>query len=68
MNISARFIQRPIATGMLMVATELLERNPNPSLEEIREAVSSNLCRCTGYYNIVDSVQHAVTLMKEARK
>jgi aerobic-type carbon monoxide dehydrogenase small subunit (CoxS/CutS family) len=54
--------------GMLMVATELLERNPNPSIEEIREAVSSNLCRCTGYYNIVESVQHAVTLMKEDRK
>jgi carbon-monoxide dehydrogenase small subunit len=52
----------------LMVATELLERNPNPSIEEIREAVSSNLCRCTGYYNIVESVQHAVTLMKEDRK
>ncbi|HTO50974.1 MAG TPA: (2Fe-2S)-binding protein [Burkholderiales bacterium] len=54
--------------GMLMVATELLERNPNPSLEEIREAVSSNLCRCTGYYNIVEAVQAAVALSKEARK
>ncbi len=54
--------------GMLMVATELLERNPNPSVEEIREAVSSNLCRCTGYYNIVEAVQAAVALSKEARK
>ena len=54
--------------GMLMVATELLERNPNPSVEEIREAMSSNLCRCTGYYNIVEAVQAAVALSKEARK
>jgi aerobic-type carbon monoxide dehydrogenase small subunit (CoxS/CutS family) len=54
--------------GMLMVATELLERNANPSTEEIREAVSANLCRCTGYYNIVESIQYAVTLMKEGTK
>jgi carbon-monoxide dehydrogenase small subunit len=52
--------------GMLMSATELLERNPDPSLEEIREAVSSNLCRCTGYYNIVEAVQAAVAKMREA--
>jgi aerobic-type carbon monoxide dehydrogenase small subunit (CoxS/CutS family) len=54
--------------GMLMVATELLEKKPNPSDDEIREAVSSNLCRCTGYYNIVDSIRHAVKLSAEARK
>ena len=54
--------------GMLMVATELLEKKPNPSDAEIREAVSSNLCRCTGYYNIVESIRHAVTLIGEARK
>jgi carbon-monoxide dehydrogenase small subunit len=53
--------------GMLMSATELLEKNPDPSLEEIREAVSSNLCRCTGYYNIVEAVQTAVAKMKEAQ-
>ena len=52
--------------GMLMVTTELLEHNPDPSIEDIKEAVSSNLCRCTGYYNIVESVQAAVTLMKGA--
>jgi carbon-monoxide dehydrogenase small subunit len=52
---------------MLMSATELLEKNPDPSLEEIREAVSSNLCRCTGYYNIVEAVQTAVAKMKEAQ-
>lgn len=54
--------------GMLMVATELLERKPNPSDAEIREAVSSNLCRCTGYYNIVESIRHAVALIGETRK
>jgi carbon-monoxide dehydrogenase small subunit len=53
--------------GMLMSATELLEKNPDPSIEEIREAVSSNLCRCTGYYNIVEAVQTAVAKMKEAQ-
>ncbi|MFN0305324.1 MAG: (2Fe-2S)-binding protein [Burkholderiales bacterium] len=54
--------------GMLMVATELLEKKADPSDDEIREAVSSNLCRCTGYYNIVESIRHAVTLIGEARK
>lgn len=54
--------------AMLMVATELVENNPNPSLEEIQEAVSSNLCRCTGYYNIVESIQAGIAKMQEARK
>lgn len=53
--------------GMLMSATELLEANPDPSVDEIREAISSNLCRCTGYYNIVEAVQAAVAKMKEAQ-
>ncbi|HZP88452.1 MAG TPA: (2Fe-2S)-binding protein [Burkholderiales bacterium] len=54
--------------GMLMAATELIEKNPNPSLDDIREAVSSNLCRCTGYYNIVDSIAAGIAKMKEASK
>jgi carbon-monoxide dehydrogenase small subunit len=54
--------------GMLMVATELLEHSPEPSLEEIREAVSSNLCRCTGYFNIVEAVQAAVAMLKEGKR
>jgi carbon-monoxide dehydrogenase small subunit len=54
--------------GMLMVATELLERNAKPTKAEIEEAVSSNLCRCTGYYNIVESVQRAAELMQEGAK
>jgi carbon-monoxide dehydrogenase small subunit len=44
---------------MIMTGTELLERNPNPTEEEIREAISGNLCRCTGYENIVKAVQWA---------
>ena len=52
----------------LMVATELLERNPRPSKAEIEEAISSNLCRCTGYYTIVESVQRAAELMQEGAK
>jgi len=54
--------------AMLMVATELLEHDPDPSLEDIREAVSSNLCRCTGYFNIVDAVRTAVAMIKEGKQ
>ena len=43
--------------GMLMVATELLSRNPNPSENDIRRAISGNLCRCTGYQKIVEAIQ-----------
>jgi len=42
--------------GMLMIAYELLRENPSPTLAEIREAISANLCRCTGYQGIVDAV------------
>jgi carbon-monoxide dehydrogenase small subunit len=45
--------------GMLMTCSALLERNKNPSEQEIREAISGNLCRCTGYLNIVKAVQYA---------
>jgi carbon-monoxide dehydrogenase small subunit len=54
--------------AMLMVATELLERNPRPTKAEIEEAISSNLCRCTGYYTIVESVQRAAEMMQEGAK
>jgi carbon-monoxide dehydrogenase small subunit len=43
--------------GMLMTARELLARNPSPDEQEIRDALSGNLCRCTGYQHIVDAVQ-----------
>jgi len=43
--------------GMLMSTTELLRRNPNPEENEIRRAISGNLCRCTGYQKIVDAIK-----------
>ena len=51
--------------GMLMTGTALLESNPNPSEAEIREAISGNLCRCTGYVNIVKAVEYAAAKMGE---
>lgn len=45
--------------GMLMSAKALLDRNPNPSREEIEEAISGNLCRCTGYEPIIEAIQTA---------
>ncbi len=50
--------------GMLMTGYALLQRNPDPSEIEIREAISGNLCRCTGYVNIVKSVRYAAEKMK----
>lgn len=50
--------------GMLMTAAELLEKNSNPGEDDIRQAISGNLCRCTGYVNIVKSVQYAANKMK----
>jgi aerobic carbon-monoxide dehydrogenase small subunit len=45
--------------GMIMAATDLLARNPNPTDEEIRHGLEGNLCRCTGYHNIVEAVRAA---------
>ena len=45
--------------GMIMAATHLLERNPNPTEDEIRHGLEGNLCRCTGYQNIVEAVKQA---------
>ena len=45
--------------GMIMTAANLLERNSNPSEEEIRHALEGNFCRCTGYHNIVKAIQLA---------
>jgi carbon-monoxide dehydrogenase small subunit len=50
--------------GMMMTSVALLERNKNPSEQEIREAISGNLCRCTGYVNIVKAVQHAAEKLR----
>ena len=50
--------------GMLMTSCALLEKNKNPDEQEIREAISGNLCRCTGYVNIVKAVQHAAAKLR----
>ncbi len=52
--------------GMIMSAKALLERNPDPSEAEIRHELEGNLCRCTGYQNIVKSVQYAAEKMRGA--
>jgi len=51
--------------GFLVTAKALLDRNPDPSREEIREALSGNLCRCTGYNQILESVEEAARVMRE---
>ena len=50
--------------GMMLTAIALIEENPNPSEEEIRWALSGNVCRCTGYQNIVKAVQSAAASMR----
>ena len=45
--------------GMIMASADLLKRNPNPTEEEVRHGLEGNLCRCTGYHNIVKSVLDA---------
>src|ERR1700745_3925375 len=50
--------------GFLLVAEELLNRNPNPTRDEIREALSGNLCRCTGYIKIYEAVELAAARMR----
>ena len=52
--------------GMMLVSAALLEENPDPTEEEIRWALSGNICRCTGYQNIVKAVQWAANKSKEA--
>ncbi len=52
--------------GMLMRAYRFLKENPNPTEAEIRSGMSGNLCRCTGYQNIVKAVQYAAAKMKSA--
>lgn len=54
--------------GMMMTAAALLQNNPNPSEEDIRVGISGNLCRCTGYVNIVKAIQYAGEKMREAEK
>ena len=51
--------------GMMLTSVVLLANNPDPSEAEIREGLSGNLCRCTGYQNIVKAVQHAAAVMRQ---
>ncbi len=51
--------------GMLMTGRALLEGNSDPSEAEIRQAISGNLCRCTGYVNIVKSIEHAAAKLRQ---
>lgn len=50
--------------GMIMAAYDLLQRNPEPTDEEVRHGLEGNLCRCTGYHNIVRAVQYAAAKMR----
>jgi carbon-monoxide dehydrogenase small subunit len=52
--------------GMIMSAAQLLEENPDPSEAEIRHAIEGNICRCTGYQQIVNAIQHAAKLARES--
>ena len=54
--------------GMMIASYALLQRNPDPSELEIRQAISGNLCRCTGYVNIVKAVQHAAAALRAAKE
>ena len=51
--------------GMLMTSYWLLQKNPDPTVEEIQRGISGNLCRCTGYVKIVEAVQYAAQKMKQ---
>lgn len=52
--------------GMIIAAMELLKHHPKPSVDEIRHGLEGNLCRCTGYVNIIRAVQYASELMSES--
>ncbi|MSQ33533.1 MAG: (2Fe-2S)-binding protein [Dehalococcoidia bacterium] len=54
--------------GMIMAACQLLERIPDPSEAQIRHGLAGNLCRCTGYHNIVRAVQHAARKLLETKQ
>ena len=45
--------------GMIMTSTQIIDRNPNPSREQIRHGLDGNLCRCTGYQHIIEAVEYA---------
>ena len=54
--------------GMIMTAVDLLQQNPDPSEDEIRHAIEGNLCRCTGYQNIVDAIRAAASTLRASKR
>jgi carbon-monoxide dehydrogenase small subunit len=54
--------------GILLTAKALLEKDPNPSREKIKEAISGNLCRCTGYQQIYESIEEGARRMREENR
>jgi len=56
------------APGMILKAKALLDSNPSPSRQEIREAMVGNLCRCTGYFKIINAIEKASTMLKGQEK
>jgi len=54
--------------GFLMASAGLLRRNPHPTADDIREALGSNICRCTGYVKIIEAVKHAAALAADGLK
>jgi aerobic-type carbon monoxide dehydrogenase small subunit (CoxS/CutS family) len=54
--------------GVIMTAKALLERNPSPSRDEIREATAGNLCRCTGYQQITDAIEDAAAKLRQEKR
>ena len=53
--------------GMVMTLVQVLERNPDPTDSDVRSGIAGNLCRCTGYQNIVEAATHAAAAMRRAR-
>ena len=51
-----------------MTAVDLLQQNPDPSEDEIRHAIEGNLCRCTGYQNIVDAIRAAASTLRASKR
>ena len=51
--------------GMVMTVRQLLQRNPSPSASEIRHQLEGNLCRCTGYHNIIKAVEAAAAMLRD---
>lgn len=54
--------------GIMLVAKALLDKNSNPSREEIKEELSGNICRCTGYVQQIEAIERAAELLREERK